>query len=338
MVQALGATKTEEVGMKFIILFLLCSVCFGVEKNGTSAKGILVLDIEGKPQIERRGGAPSENKMSTLNPKERLLGSFVIKTDDKSTVLLELSAAATLRIYPNSIVDFPLVRWESGDLDQIIFQQGRIRWASETPSAITLKSDLFELKPPSGQFVFIYQPWLPQIEVMSLKGDISFSELNGEESHVLKTGQKMNFTGRIEEGEIVYDLLLKGRRIPKGEMSAVSSLSPLEEKFYSIEEENKARAERLKKQEIVKKPKIKRKGEICSDPGGLFNECSWVCVNNPTKYDLHKGKCRSDLSRVKCVRRRCNANGKWADRYELPTPSAAQLRCKAEPVLGPCDY
>ena len=323
--------------MKIIFFLLWSSLSFGAEKS-TSAKGLLVLDIEGKPQVERRGGAPGEKSTSTLNPKERLLGSFSITTDDKSSILLELAPQTLLRIYPNSRLDLPLVRWETGELDQIIFHQGRLRWSSESPRSIDLKSDLFELKPPAGTFVFIYQPWLPQVEVMSIKGELGFSELNGEEVRNLKAGQKISFTGHIEEGEIVYDLLLKGRRIPKGEMSAASAVSAEEEKFYSIEEENKRRSERLKKMEIVNKPKPKRKGEICTDPGGVFNECSWVCVNNPKKIDQHNGKCRADLAKVKCLRRRCNANGKWADPYELPTVNAAQLRCKAEPVLAACDY
>ena len=323
---------------RFFFFFVCWAGLAGAVEKMASTKGLLVLDIEGKPQMERRGGSLGEKNTSTLNPKERLLGSLMITTDDKSSVLIELAPQTHVRIYPNSRIDLPLVRWETGELDQIILLQGRIRWFSEVPRSIDLKSDLFELKPPAGTFVFAYQPWLPQIEVMNFKGELLFSELNGEEIRNVKAGQKIVFTGRIEEGEIVYDLLLKGRRIPKGEMSQTTTISAEEEKFYSIEEENKRRAEKQKKMEIVNKPKPKRKGEICADPAGVFNECSWVCLNNPKKIDQHNGKCRAELPKVRCVRRRCNANGKWADTYELPTVNAAKLRCKAEPVLGACDY
>lgn len=54
--------------------------------------------------------------------------------------------------------------------------------------------------------------------------------------------------------------------------------------------------------------------DICSEPAGKFNQCSWTCENNP------KGEttCRTDLPGTNCVRRVCNANGAWAAPMRLP--------------------
>ena len=72
---------------------------------------------------------------------------------------------------------------------------------------------------------------------------------------------------------------------------------------------------------------------ICSAPKAELNQCSWTCQNNP------KGEknCRTDLSEVSCVRRRCNANGKWAEESRLPASSREQCQPTGQKV-APCDY
>lgn len=73
---------------------------------------------------------------------------------------------------------------------------------------------------------------------------------------------------------------------------------------------------------------------ICVEPGGAFNQCAWVCVNNPSG----ETKCRTDLSNVRCVRKKCDANGRWAAEERLPA-STGSIKCDARsPVVGPCDY
>jgi hypothetical protein len=72
---------------------------------------------------------------------------------------------------------------------------------------------------------------------------------------------------------------------------------------------------------------------ICTEPKADLNSCSWTCVNNP------KGEkaCRTDMADVSCVRRRCNANGEWAEETRLP--AAMRQECKpAGTKVAPCDY
>ena len=85
-------------------------------------------------------------------------------------------------------------------------------------------------------------------------------------------------------------------------------------------------AERLSKTEVAQL-------NICSQPVGKFNSCYWTCKNNPEG----ESTCRLDLPEVQCIRRRCNANGVWAEPLRIP---ASQSRpCKGnELVVAPCDY
>jgi len=73
--------------------------------------------------------------------------------------------------------------------------------------------------------------------------------------------------------------------------------------------------------------------DICKNPGGDFNQCVWKCENNP---DGEK-KCRTDLPSVNCVRKRCNANGKWAEDTRLPA-SFHDLCDPSKATVKSCDY
>jgi len=72
---------------------------------------------------------------------------------------------------------------------------------------------------------------------------------------------------------------------------------------------------------------------ICSKPSAQFNQCSWQCVGNSRKNK----NCRTDLPNVRCVRKRCNANGEWAEETRLPAQEAHD--CPAHGLrVERCDY
>ena len=72
---------------------------------------------------------------------------------------------------------------------------------------------------------------------------------------------------------------------------------------------------------------------ICTLPSAELNQCSWICENNPAGEKT----CRTDLPKVSCTRRICNANGKWSSPTRLP--ASFHDSCKADkPLVGPCDY
>ncbi len=71
---------------------------------------------------------------------------------------------------------------------------------------------------------------------------------------------------------------------------------------------------------------------ICQSPRGDLNQCAWTCANNPAGAKT----CRTDLSNVRCVRSRCDANGRWSGEERLPASQSG--RCGSEVSVGPCDY
>lgn len=71
---------------------------------------------------------------------------------------------------------------------------------------------------------------------------------------------------------------------------------------------------------------------VCESPKGDINQCLWTCMNNPKG----ESRCRVERAEVSCVRRRCNANGEWAEETRLP--AALSGSCQAQPTIAPCDY
>lgn len=71
--------------------------------------------------------------------------------------------------------------------------------------------------------------------------------------------------------------------------------------------------------------------EICVEPKGKFNQCSWTCEGNPKS----EKKCRTDLPGVSCVRRLCRANGQWGDPQRMPA-SQMDLCTPRKPIVSEC--
>lgn len=311
--------------------FFMAIASLAAPRKNESA-GVFVLDLKGHPLIERHQAKGDNVSKVALKKKEKIRGQALIQTDAKSELLLELSPGTELKIYPDSEVLFPLIQWESGATDEILLKRGQVRWKASVGHSILIKTDLLETKMTEGVFVLIYNPKTPQVQMMALQGEADFLEKNGEDPVHLTAGKKVHFLGQVEDGEIAYDVLLQGRKIPKGQKSQVEELSAEDHKQFSIEAEKKAE-DLAKKKAKFQGSKSSRKNEICKSPGGLFNECRWVCENNPKE----QSRCRLDLPKVRCVRSRCNANGEWAENYPLDRASGERL-CKPFPVVQPCDY
>ncbi|MCM2280995.1 MAG: FecR domain-containing protein [Bdellovibrionaceae bacterium] len=53
---------------------------------------------------------------------------------------------------------------------------------------------------------------------------------------------------------------------------------------------------------------------VCNEPAGDLKWCSYTCEGNPAG----ESQCNTRLPGVRCVRRICNANGRWAEPTTLP--------------------
>lgn len=313
--------------LSFTLCFLFSVVGFAAPKYP------LVTDFQGKVRWSDK-----DDKEGKLKIKQVLIERAALETSEKSEVVVQVDDHRTLRLLPNSRVEFPSISWETGDTPVIVLRHGSIRWY-ETPGKkynIALSSDLFQLISPVGDFVFSYDPKAALAEVKALKGSMEFSVMNAEDSALVTENQKVQFQGVRENDEIVYDVLLKGKKIPRGKLGLVQPFSEEDRQLYSEARLKKEAVVRHKKEAAAKKALEKPRDAkaICASPDGRLNQCAWVCENNPKK---EKKSCRLEVAGVQCLRKRCNANGEWAEATEVPKEKAGSL-CGVDPLVKECDY
>ncbi|WP_413294103.1 hypothetical protein ACLSU7_03160 [Bdellovibrio sp. HCB185ZH] len=293
-----------------------------------------VEEIQGSVSLTGKDGG--KVKLTTKTPLQE---KALFETSEDSTVRVALDGVRHFVVLPNSTVLLPTISWEGGEAPVLTLRSGSVRWVqkeSEKPSYNTvLRTDLYEFLPPAGDFIFHIDSPKAYGEVKVLKGSIEFSALNGETTAQAKTGEQVGFQGMVEGGEIAYDVLLKGKKIPRGNLTPVTKISDKElASFDGAEKKRQAQAAQLAKKHQKATQAAKKSGAICSNPSARFNECSWVCVGNPK---AEKKQCLLAKSGVSCQRHRCNANGDWAEETLLNAQNAS-INCKAQPVVAPCDY
>ncbi|WP_413561395.1 hypothetical protein [Bdellovibrio sp. HCB209] len=294
----------------------------------------LIEEVQGKVFLTGKDG-----KKISLTTKTPLQEKALFETSDDASVRIALDGVRRFTVLPGSSVLLPTISWEGGEAPILMLRSGSLRWqqkADEKPNYNTaLRTDLYEFLPPAGDFVFNMNPPKAYGEVKVLQGSIEFSALNGETSAQAKTGEQVGFQGLIEGGEIAYDVLLKGKKIPRGNLTPVTKISDKElAGFNGAEAKRKQQeAQRVKKQQQAVQAQ-KKSGAICANPSARFNECVWTCVGNPKS---EKKQCLLSSRGVSCQRQRCNANGEWAESTLLNAQNAS-INCKAQPVVATCDY
>lgn len=299
----------------------------------TQKKFPYVSELVGKVTLTDREGktaAPKKNQV--------LIEKAALETGPGGQVTIQLDANRRVQLLSGTRLEFPAISWESGAAPILVLKHGSVRWRQPSKGTynIALTSELQEFMPPEGDYVFSFDPGTATAEVKVIEGKIEFSAMHAEETAEVSAGQKCKFQGVKENGEIVYDVLLKGKKIPRGQLGKVLPFSDEEKRAYSgasLKKEVEAQARREHAEKIAA-AKSKDPLQICAAPGGRLNQCAWVCKGNPAK---EKKSCRLGTPGVSCVRTRCNANGDWAEATEVPGDKAAAL-CWAAPQVKECDY
>lgn len=318
--------------MKLFIALLssLCAAAPKAEKEAPPAKTPAVLSVK-SPATLKTG---RDEDMKAATPGTRLVEQAELKTGPQGEIRLKLDGDRDLRLLSGTKISIPGIRWEGGEVPIVALREGTIRWMSTGPAGPRLQTPLFDLLPSKGDFIFSYDPVTARAELWVLEGEMSLAAMNAEDSVLVKGRQKAWFQGVIEDGEVAADLLLKGRKIPRGTLSKAVPLTADELKPFL--EEEKIRDEANKKREDAIRRQAQtdlKEGVICLKPRGRLNDCSWVCEGNPKGAE----KCRRDRAGVQCVRRRCNANGVWAEPKTLDLEEG-RGRCEAKAIVGACDY
>ncbi len=259
-----------------------------------------------------------------LTKKSTFKDKAVLRTGEKAELRLLLNATTVLTIFEGSEVEFPAIAWEDGAVQEIILHRGSLRLICSENCSRKLTTALYQAATSPGDLVLRYSPSIPEVELQILQGEMAFRGLENESAVVLKAGQKASFKGVLENGEPAYDILLKGRKVAKGQMSPVQEI-PAEQRAELQKQEEKQK----KVAKVV--PKSKRlPSQICDKPWGELNQCVWTCEKNKKNAK----ECGLDEGAI-CVRQRCNANGEWSDRQELPAQNSP---CQAKQIVGTCDY
>lgn len=147
-----------------------------------------------------------------------------------------------------------------------------------------------------------------ETRVETLDGRVVLNGIDAKESREIARGEGATFTmpKPLAGDKDLQEFIQKG------------SLSPI----YKIPDSRLKDLEYESRVDIARAPK--RKGgapetEICDRPKGYLNQCSWNTENGS------------------CIRRRCNANGNWAEFTKLP-PSSASACAASGITVKDCDY
>lgn len=317
-----------------VLFYVLMSLGFALKAPAAAPKYPAVSQVRGAVWLTGKDG-----KRLSLRKPVALREKAVLETSLDGEVKVQLDEKRTITLLGAGELTIPVISWESGEAPVVILKTGQLRWQQSLKDKaaynIALRSDLFEFIAPPGDYVLSVDPSRALAGVKMFEGSMEFSALNGEDSVQVQSGQQVSFQGVLEGGEIAYDILLKGKKIPRGRLTAVTALDLKELAKASEAEKLRQKKEKLEKQRLAKAKALDAKeGAICQGPAGRFNECSWTCLNNPKK---EKKACLVAVPGVSCVRHRCNANGEWAEETVLDAEKGGSL-CKAQVVVGPCDY
>lgn len=319
----------------FFLILTLISFCghFGPMPALAAAPLVLpaVTQVHGKTWLHISGKPPEALKAKTL-----IRENSILETTLHSDLQLDLRDHEHLYLRENTKVEVPAITWETLEFSYLNLKFGELIWdakkdpSQKAPTSLILKNELLYLTlPAEGKYHFLYNPKLAQMEVRVYEGSIEFSQMNAEVTQTVSAGEKIKFQGILSEEGFEYDLLLKGKKIPKGFLTPLEKISTADLKVFT---------------DLFKKPdhqKLKASKTalntlsgplICQKPKGVFNDCSWQCEHNPK---IKTKKCHIE-SGARCVKYRCNANGLWSDRMVLT--GGASLKCQAQPQVEACDY
>lgn len=293
------------------------------------ANSVLIQEVVGQPAAIRK----STGEKSTIQSGQKKVYDydFSIQTAADDYIKMTVNEVYELILLGEASIDFDMQIEEKEILVySITLNKGRV-YLKQSGDQLGLKliSGLAQINLPSpnSQFkldaVIQYLPEKPSIQFCQKQGVFEFSVFDHEIKKILKAGQSVSFAGQLSEGQIQYDLLLEGKKIPQGGWGEISTCDFKE--FEDIQARIRDQQKKIQQQAADKKKMAaadkKRKDDqfLCHNPYGQYHDCMWLKSGN------------------NCFRSRCNAQGKWEDR-QLVKPKMA-LDCGSEkPVVKKCDY
>ncbi len=305
------------------IIFLICILVFpGLSSWAENkVKFPVVSEVTGAVELSSKSG-------NSRTPKkgEILKDRAHIHTKLGAKLRLQLDEQTGLLVFENTDLEIPAIDALTGDIREIQLMSGQVRVDSHGDNqriySTPITSDVYT----QADFLLSYNTATSLAGMICFRGELNFRGIEAETSSRIGAGERSYFQGVMEAGAPAFDVLMKGRKIARGKLGPVDSLPAAE-----LEQLNKISA--IPKPVVVKPPPeaVRQPGQICEKPFAKLNECVWTCEGMPK----HPKRPIQSCDAYDCVRRRCDANGNWADDYKVP---ASAGRCQVKPQIAPCDY
>lgn len=273
-----------------------------------------VLEVKGQVIDE---SSPQGPKPWTL--KSKVDDKLFLKLSSGSSTKIQLSSNMRITAYGPAEFEIPTINWENGHFKRFRVKSGAVRFENSKGSEeVEIETPFFKISAPIGSWVFRMHPELALADLMALEGSLDLGISGTDEKVSLQPGQRATFRGLLEEGEIAYDLLLEGRKVPKGRWEKPTQLTKEDLALYSFESERRiqaAEARRRQKQKSAEEARQNR--NLCVNPAGNLNDCYWK---------------KNDKI---CQRFRCAADGKWKDPQSA---ESSQCQGHSHTTVKSCDY
>jgi hypothetical protein len=302
------------VSLSFLVLVMV--YLLGSKAQASAPQNIKILEASGEI-----ADSSQPLKITKWSRNSRVVDRLSLSLGEKSHTKIQLHPQVILKAYGNTDFEIPNISWETRQFKEINLTKGSLRIeVNKVPFEIYLSSPFFKVLLPQGIWVFSIDPKKGTGDILALNGNLEVASLNSQDKVSLKTGDRVTFQGLVEEGEIAYDLLLEGRKIPKGKWLPVANLTSVDNQNFSIEAERRKKAAEEKFRALKMKEEIKKRAKnLCLKPPGNFRECLWK------------------VEKKQCLRSRCAADGKWKDSQVVPS-TFCDKKAGWTPEPKACDY
>jgi len=242
-------------------------------------------------------------------------GKVKIVFTDESTITLLPKAKTKISHQPASDTKSAssLVNLFYGTVRSVVpkSENGRIKFKVDTPSAVA------EVR--STDFLTTYYESSKITKVQTLEGSVELQSHSGATKSMIPAGHYASFVVDTNGGSDSASM----KYVDNGFITPLGYINP----------EQRKRLDELFDFTSDRKVATTSAEPICQTPTALFNQCSYQCINNPKSAD----HCSTEKPNVRCLRKRCNANGVWAEETRLP--ASHYEKCPARGiVVERCDY
>ena len=323
--------------------------------------GLVIINFAGNPYVQLK----EEKVKPKLKDNLSLKSDTYIRTNPTDYVVLNINDRYQVTVLPDSIFTIDGIRdkdkfnirsvyirrgqiyiKEIQDSVQVMLKNNKVPFKNQIKTTDQVKLaqrvssdetevDLFEpLKIESDFFSFLTQKDQKLslfvklnlkeaiLNVCNLSPNFKLELFDHEQDQDLKMNEGIQFNGSLDKsGRIAYDLLLEKRKIPKGkwgvkETCAIDQVKKIQDQVVQLH----LKSQQQQEMNRLKKIADKKRNDLlflCHDPYGQLDQCHFVLRQN------------------KCIRERCNAEGKWTDQTEI---GVIKNLCSVQGEVRACGY